>query len=84
MKAKQQHTLWINTAYSAVMGLLIAGIILIRRDLPTTILALLIATYVIGNIYIHIRRGDFTRESLYEYVLVAIAVFIVLASAVLH
>ncbi len=84
MKVQQRRSLWINSAYSAVMGVLIAAIIMIRRDLPATILALLIATYVLGNIYIHFRRRDLNKETIYEYLLMAVAVFIVLASSLTH
>lgn len=84
MKAVQRKSLWINTAFSIVMGALIVGIIVVRRDLPTLFVALLIAAYVLGNVYIHFRRNDLNKETVFEYILVAVAVFIVLASALTH
>ncbi len=84
MKAVQRKSLWINTVFSIIMSALIVGIIVVRRDLPALIVALLIASYVLGNVYIHFRRNDLNKETVLEYVLVAVAVFIVLASALTH
>jgi hypothetical protein len=62
----------------------IATLILIRHDLPGLLLGGLIAVYVLGNTFLHIKRDDFKKETLYEYILVGASVFIVIFSAILH
>ena len=81
MRIKHRKTLWIHSVYSVFIILALIGLILIQRTIPTIILAVLLAVYVLGNTYIHIKRDDFKKETLYEYLLVSVAVFIVITSA---
>lgn len=81
MKAIHRKTLWVHTLFSFSLCALIGVIIWLKGDLPTIILGAVIALYVIGNTVIHIKRDDFKQDTIVEYVLLAIAVFIVLASA---
>lgn len=81
MKAHHRKTHWIHTVFSiSVLGIL-AAIILIKNDIPALVIAGLFGVYVAGNGLIHARRDDFKPEVLIEYILLAAAVFIVLASA---
>ncbi len=84
MKIVHHKTLWIHIVFSALMCLAIGSIVLVSRDLPSIILACLILIYVFGNGYIHYRRDDFQIETLYEYLLVGLAVFVIMTSAISH
>lgn len=84
MKIAHRRTLWQHTLFSAIMCAGLIAIALVRRDIPTVIIAALIAVYVVGNAALHVRRDDFKKETMYEYVLLALAVFVVLASALTH
>ncbi|MDB5181342.1 MAG: hypothetical protein JWP13_105 [Candidatus Saccharibacteria bacterium] len=81
MKAVEKESLWHHTVFSSLLALLLIGIILIRRDTPTLFFVVIVGMYIIGNTYIHYRRKDFKSETVYEYVLVAAAVLIVLWSS---
>lgn len=84
MKIKHHKTLWVHTLYSIVLTVGLALLVLIRRDVPTAVLAVLLVVYIIGNSYIHIKRDDLKRETIYEYILLGFAVFIVVSSAALN
>jgi hypothetical protein len=70
-----------HTVFSGLLVTLMVLLIVIRRDIPTAVIATLFAVYIIGNGIIHARRDDFKPEVIVEYVLLAAAVFIVLVSA---
>ncbi len=81
MTAQHRKSLWIHGVFSLLMCLGLLVIILTGRHLSTIILASFIAAYVLGNAYIHTKRNDYKRETLYEYALIGVVVFIVLGSA---
>ncbi len=81
MTAQHRKSLWIHSVFSLLMCLGLLVIVLTGRHLSTTVLASLITAYVLGNAYIHIKRNDYKRETLYEYALIGGVVFIVLGSA---
>lgn len=84
MKAVQRRALWQNGLFSALISAGIIAVILVRRELTTSLLAILLAVYVLGNAVLHIKHNSFNREVLLEYVLLSFAVFVVLASAILR
>jgi hypothetical protein len=81
VKAIHRKTHWLNTVFSVCILLVLGGVVLLRRDVPTVIIAILFGVYVAGNSFIHAKRDDFKLEVLMEYALLALAVFIVLVSA---
>lgn len=84
MKVVHQKTLWMHTVFSTIMCAALLGMVLIRRDTPTMLLAGTLFLYVLGNTLLHIRRDDFKKDTLYEYLLLGFAVFVVLSSAAIH
>jgi amino acid transporter len=81
MKMAHRKTMWFHTAFSGVLCIILIALILSQRNLPTLVVGGLIAVYLIGNAYLHVKRGDFRRDTLYEYILLTLAVFVVIASA---
>lgn len=84
MKATERKAMWHHSVFSSIVGLLLIGIILVRRDTAGALLGLITFIYLLGNTYIHYRHKDFRTETLYEYVLIVAAVFIVLLSSLKH
>jgi hypothetical protein len=82
MKAIHRKTIWLHTIFSFVICGLLLVIVLVRQSVPSLMLAGIFAIYVLGNGYIHIKRDDMKRETMYEYLLLALAVFVVLASTI--
>lgn len=80
MKVVHRKTLWFHTFFSALMCVGLTALVLVKKDLSITILVVLLAAYILGNVAIHIRRDDFRREVLFEYSLIGIAIFVVLGS----
>lgn len=81
MKVHHRKTHWIHAVFSIGLLLALMTIVLIKRDIPTMVLALAFTFYVVGNSLIHLRRGDLNQETVIEYTLLTLAVFIVMASA---
>jgi|GEM_PF-2221817 len=81
MKSRHRKTAWLHGAFSLAICAILLGVVLVRRDISTVILALAFALYISGNSLIHVRRGDYSREVLYEYLLLGTAVFVVLFGA---
>jgi hypothetical protein len=81
MKAHHRKTHWVHTVFSIFILGVLTALIVIKNDIPTLVLAGLFGVYVAGNGLIHAHRDDFKPEVLVEYILLAAAVFIVLASA---
>lgn len=81
MKVAHRNTAWQHVAYSLIVVALLTVLIVVRRQLPTLLLGLVITLYVAGNTYLHYRRGDLERETVYEYLLTAAIAFVVLAGA---
>lgn len=73
--------MWLHTAFSGVLCGFLIILILLKRNVPTMVVAGALIIYLLGNAYLHVRRGDFRRDTLYEYILLTLAVFVVLASA---
>lgn len=81
MKIAHRKTMWLHTAFSGVLCAFLIVLILMKRNVPTMVVAGALILYLVGNAYLHIKRGDFRRDTLYEYILLTLAVFVVLASA---
>lgn len=84
MKLVERKAMWHHAAFSAVLCIALLAVIFIRHDIPGLLLGLFIAAYIAGNTALHFVHKDFRKEMLYEYVLIAIAVAIVLIGAVRH
>lgn len=84
MKLIERRAMWHHAAFSGALCGALLAIIIIRRDMPGLLLGIFIASYVVGNTALHYIHKDFRKEMLYEYVLIAAAVSIVLISAVRH
>lgn len=83
MKIHHRKTLWIHTLFSIVACSGLALLLLVQQNIPTIIVGGSLIVYILVNTYIHIRRDDFTKETIYEYILLGGAVFIVISSAFL-
>lgn len=81
MKTAHRKTMWFHTAFSGLLCAVLIGLIVFERNLPTLVVGGALVAYLVGNAYLHIKRGDFRRDTLYEYILLALAVFVVIASA---
>ena len=81
MKAAERASLWQHTLFSALLCLTMIGLVLVRRDWSTLFIVGFVLLYVVGNTLLHVRRHDFRRETMYEYVIIGAAVLIVLISA---
>lgn len=81
MKAIERKSLWHHTLFSILVCAMLAAVVFMRRDVPTLIFVGVITVYILGNTLLHYHRKDFRTETLYEYILVAAAVLIVLYSA---
>lgn len=82
MKSLERTSMWHHTLFSALICLAMVVLYWFRRDTPSLIIIAFVALYVVGNTLIHLRRKDFRKETLYEYLLVSAAVLIVLLGAV--
>lgn len=80
----ERKSLWYHSAFSLLLCAAMVGLIIIRRDLSTLLIVIAVVIYVAGNTWLHLRRHDFRRETLYEYLIVAAAVLIVLLNATKH
>lgn len=80
MKIVHRKTLWVHSLFSIVMLVILAIVWFVRQDFSTLLLTSFLALYITGNAYIHLKRDDFKKETLYEYLLLGLAVFIVLSS----
>jgi hypothetical protein len=81
MKIAHRKTLWLHTAFSFTLCALIATLILAGQQIPLFILLIFIAVYIGGNVFIHVKRGDLKKETIYEYTLTGLVLLIVLGSA---
>lgn len=79
MKVAHQKTLWFHSIYAVFMVLLIVALILLLHNVSALLIGLLITAYVIGHVIIHLKRDDLKTDTVIEYVLLAVAVFVVLA-----
>jgi hypothetical protein len=76
--------LWYHSVFSLLLCVVMVAIILVQQDMSTLLIVGAVLIYVSGNTLLHFRRHDFHKESLYEYLIVAAAVLIVLWGAVRH
>jgi hypothetical protein len=81
MKATERASLWQHTLFSALLCAAMIGLVLVRRNWTTLLIISFVLLYVIGNTLLHVRRRDFRRETMYEYVIVGAAVLVVLIGA---
>ena len=81
MKSVERKSLWHHVVFSAVLCAVMIAIIIVRKDMPSILLALFLASYIGGNTYLHYRRKNFHTETVLEYILISAAAFIVLAGA---
>jgi uncharacterized membrane protein len=81
MKATERASLWQHTVFSSLLCLTMIGLVLVRKDWTTLVVVGFVMLYVAGNTLLHIRRHDFRRETMYEYVIIGAAVLIVFISA---
>lgn len=84
MKVVERKSLWHHTLFSLCVAGLLLVLIIIKHDVPTLLLVALLVVYIAGNTALHMIRHDFRTETLYEYLLVGAAVFIVMISAFGH
>lgn len=84
MKAVERASMWHHTLFSLLLCGAMLALLCIRRDLSSLFVVAAVLVYVAGNSYLHLRRKDFRRETLYEYLLVSAAVLIVLFSSLHH
>jgi hypothetical protein len=81
MKATERASLWQHTLFSALLCLVLVGLVLVRQNWTTLVIVSVVLLYVLGNTLLHVKRRDFRRETMYEYVIIGAAVLVVLISA---
>lgn len=81
MKTVERASLWQHTIFSLLLCLVMIGLLLVRPGWTTVAVVVVVLLYVAGNTLLHIRRHDFRRETMYEYVIVGAAVLVVFLSA---
>lgn len=84
MKMIERSSMWHHTLFSLLLCAAMVALFIIRRDVSSLIIIGVVFCYVLGNTLLHVRRQDFQRETLYEYVLISAAVLIVLLGALRH
>jgi hypothetical protein len=84
MKISERSSMWHHAVFSMLLCTILICIIAVRRDGAGLVVAAVIGLYVAGNTYLHYRRQDFSKETLYEYILVSVAVLVVLLGAITH
>lgn len=83
MKIAHRKTLWVHTTYAVIVSAVLASVIVLKRDVPNIVIVLLIGSYIIGHVIIHLKRDDLRRDTVLEYILGGVAVGVVLIG-VLH
>ena len=81
MKAHHRKTLWVHTIFAIIMVSLLAALLVFNFHLTTLLIALFVAVYIGGHVFIHMKRDDLKPETIVEYALLGAAVFVVLVSA---
>jgi NhaP-type Na+/H+ or K+/H+ antiporter len=81
MKMVERKSQWHHVVFSMALCLAMALLLYIRKDISTFVIVGVVLLYIAGNTLLHVRRHDFRSETLYEYLLVAAAVLLVLLSA---
>ena len=84
MKISERKSQWHHVVFSIVLCLGLSLLLLIRKDTSTFLIVGAVLIYIAGNTALHIKRHDFRSETLYEYILVAAAVLLVLLGALRH
>ncbi len=84
MRAIERKSMWHHTIFSAVLCIILIALLLVRRDVSSWLIGGLIILYVAGNSLLHYWHKDFHKETLWEYLLIGAAVFIVLLGALNH
>jgi hypothetical protein len=78
MKKQQYQKLKFHTIFSVSISLLFLIILLIDHSITLGIAMIFLASYVIGNGIIHIRHNELKRDTVLEYIIVAIIALVLL------
>ena len=76
---KQHHiSLKIHTIYTLVLSLVFAALLFVTRDLTLGVVMVFLLLYIAGNGIIHAHKNVLHRDTLIEYVVVAIIALVLL------
>lgn len=81
MRKHHLHTLKFHTIYSIAVSLLFIIVIAIFPDITLAAAIIFFVSYIAGNGLIHSKKNTLHKDSVIEYLLVAIAVFVVVVGA---
>lgn len=81
MRRHHHKTLKFHLIYTIVISLICVVIVALKPDIYLAVSAGLLILYVGGNGIIHTRKNELSRDSLLEYVFVAVIALVLLGSA---
>ena len=83
MRRQHRSTLKFHTIYSATLATIFIIAMFLLREIALGLAMLFLLMYVAGNGIIHSRSNKLTRDTLIEYILVALVVLVLLLGMLL-
>lgn len=83
MKKKHHSSLKFHTIYSVVLSIIFLAIILLVHDITLGATMAFMLLYVVGNGIIHTRKNELKHDTLIEYILVSIIIFVIILGAII-
>ena len=84
MKKQHHKSLKFHTIFTIVLVLVCLATILLKPDWILAVSCALLIAYVAGNGIIHSRKNELTRDSIFEYGIVAVIVGLIIVGAVVR
>lgn len=84
MKKLHHKSLKLHTIFSAVIAVALLATLGIARDASFAVVAIIALVYITGNGIIHAKYNVLTRDTVIEYVLVAVIVIVLLVGSFLR
>ena len=81
MKKIHFPSLKFHTIYSITLAIVFLIILLFVRDIALGVAMILLVIYVVGNGIIHTKKSELKRDTLLEYIIVAVIALIIIAGA---
>ena len=81
MKKIHFPSLKFHTIYSTTLAIVFLIILLFVRDIALGVAMILLVIYVVGNGIIHTKKSELKRDTLLEYIIVAVIALIIIAGA---
>lgn len=78
MKKQHRSSLKFNAIYSLILSVVFLLIILFAPEMTLGVAMVFLVLYIIGNGIVHTKNNELTRDTLFEYMIVAIIVFVII------